>query len=391
MKTSLLAIIFLLNSILVIPQSGRERNATLVPQGYGIELLNSEGSSGILNDVSNISSMNPASIYKLENLSIGFSYQFQTNLDTAWIAGIGTSRIQNYVPQSFGGVIHYENFSFGIGFSQKYNGSLDFGPIEITTVTNPDGTGEYYYPEFENTIQSYTLSAAYKFKDAFTENTNLSIGLTYLLNNFHSRESIGMVTASASALGSNFELGLHYDIKINEEQHLSIGTSYAFSTKISNEVEYEGIRTIIPGTIRGDSLNYQIIPFSYSILLNVPSEWSFDIYFKPLLNLEFLGRINNIFWDNIADNVKDQLEISTSAIYTFNPTTNASLGLYYTGNDYIEDYFNINDKLYALYFLGGISFQINFLKVDLAVADSHLFSGDFWEQTIGKIGFGINL
>jgi hypothetical protein len=219
----------------------------------------------------------------------------------------------------------------------------------------------------------------------------LSIGLTYLLNNFHSRESIGLVTASASALGSNLELGLHYDIKINEEQHLSIGTSYGFSTKISNEVEYEGIRTIIPGSIRGDSLNYQIIPFSYGILLSVPSEWSFDIYFKPLLNLEFVGRINNIFWDNIADNVKDQLEISTSAIYTFNPSTNASLGLYYTGKDYIEDYFNINDKLYALYFLGGISFQINFLKVDLAVADSHLFSGDYWEQTIGKIGFGINL
>jgi hypothetical protein len=390
MKTIVFTII-LLTSTVSIPQSIRERNAALVPQGYGIEQLNSDGSSGILNDVSNISSMNPASIYKLENLSFGFSYQFQTNLDTAWIAGIGTSRVQNYIPQSLGGVIHYENFSFGIGFSQKYNGSLDFGPIEVTTVTNPDGTGEYYYPEFENTIQSYTLSAAYQFKDAFAENTNLSFGLSYFLNNFHSRESIGMVTASASALGSNFELGVLYDIKINEEQHLSIGTSYSTSTTISNEVEYEGIYTIIPGSIRGDSLNYQIIPVSYSLLLNVPSEFSFDIYFKPLLNLAFLGRINNIFWDNNVDNVKDQLEISTSVIYTFNPNTNVSLGLYYTGKDYIEDYFNINEELYALYLTGGLSFQINFVKVDLAVADSHLFSGDYWEQTIGKIGLGIQL
>jgi len=390
MKTIISAII-LLTSTVSISQSIRERNAALVPQGYGIEQLNSEGSSGILNDVSNISSMNPASIYKLENLSFGFSYQFQTILDTAWFAGIGTSRVQNYVPQSLGGVIHYEDLSFGIGFSQKYNGSLDFGPIEITTVTNPDGTGEYYYPEFENTIQSYTLSAAYQFKDAFTENTNLSFGLKYLLNNFHTHESIGTVTASASALGSNFELGVLFDIKINEAQYLSIGTSYTTSTIISNEVEYEGIRTIIPGTIRGDSLYYQITPVAYSLFLNVPSELSFDIYFKPLLNLEFLGRINNIFWDNIAENVKDQLELSTSVIYKFNPNTNASLGIYYTGKDYIEDYFNINEELYALYLTGGLSFQINFLKVDLAIADSHLFSGDYWEQTIGKIGLGIQL
>jgi hypothetical protein len=387
----IISVLILLHSIVISPQSIRERNAALVPQGYGIELLNSDGCSGIINDVSNISSMNPASIYKLENLSLGLSYQFQTNLDTAWIAGIGTSRVQNYIPQSFGGVIHYENFSFGIGFSQKYNGSLDIGPIEITTVTNPDGTGEYYYPDFQNTIHSYTLSAAYQFREVFAENTNLSIGFTYLLNNFHSRESIGTVTANASALGSNFELGVHYDIKINDEQHLSLGTSYTTSTIISDEVEYEGTSTIIPGSIPGDSSNYQLIASSYSLLLNVPSELSFDIYFKPLLNLEFLGRINNIFWDDNADNVKDQLEISTTAVYSFSPTTKASFGLYYTGKDYIEDYFNINEDLYALYFLGGFSFQINFLKVDLAVADSHLFSGDFWKQTIGKIGFGIQL
>ena len=390
MKKILFTII-LITSNVSIPQSIRERNAVLVPQGYGIELLNSMGCSSIINNVSNISSMNPASIYKLENLSLGFSYQFQTSLDTAWIAGIGTSRVQNYVPQSFGGIFHYENFSFGIGFSQQYNGSLDFDPIPITTTTEPDGTGEYYYPEFENTIQSYTLSAAYQFEDAFADNNNFSVGLIYLLNNFHSRESIGMVTASAFALGSNFELGVHYDIKINDEEHLSFGTSFTTSTSISDEIEYEGFSTIIPGSILGDSSNYQIIPLSYSLLLSVPSELSFDIYFNPILNLEFLGRMNYIFWEDIAANVKDQIEISSSAIYSFNPNTKASLGLHYTSKEYTEDYFNISDELYALYFIGGFSFQLNFLKVDLAVADSHLFSGNFWEQTIGKIGFGIHL
>ena len=393
----LTSLIILCCVVTVQPQSGYRSGPGgseefLLPQGYGIELLNSKGTSGIYNDVSNISSMNPASIYTLENLSFGFSYQFQTNLDTAWIAGIGTSRIQNYIPQSLGGVIHYENLSIGIGFSQKYNGSLDFGPIEITTVTNPDGTGEYYYPEFENTIQCYTLSAAYHFKDVFTENNNLSFGLTYFLNNFHSRESIGMVTASASALGSNFELGAYYEIQLNDNQNLNVGTTYTFNTSITDQAQYEGNYLInqdsIPGSIHGI---YQVAAQPFTLIVYFPSELSFDFYFKTGDNLELLARVNNIFWNNVSQNTKDQLELSTSAVYSFNRSTNVSLGLFYTGKEFIEDYFNISSELYAVYFTLGVSFQINFLKVDLAFADSRLLSGDFWEQTIGKIGLGIQL
>ena len=160
----------------------RESEVFLLPQGFGIELLNSKGSSGIINDVSNISAMNPAAIQKLKSLSFGFSYQFQTTIDEAYIFDVGTSRIQNYLPQSFGGIIHYNEISFGVGFGQKYNGSLDFDPLPITTVNYPDGTGEYYYPKFENSLQTYTFSTAYRLNGIITESSNLSIGLTYILN-----------------------------------------------------------------------------------------------------------------------------------------------------------------------------------------------------------------
>ncbi|MCK7520257.1 MAG: hypothetical protein MZV64_22510 [Ignavibacteriales bacterium] len=42
-------------------------------------------------------------------------------------------------------VIKFDDFSFGLGFGQKYNGSLDFDPIPITTSQYPDGTGEYFH------------------------------------------------------------------------------------------------------------------------------------------------------------------------------------------------------------------------------------------------------
>jgi hypothetical protein len=39
----------------------------------------------------------------------------------------------------------------------------------------------------------------------------------------------------------------------------------------------------------------------------------------------------------------------------------------------------------------GFKFNYDNFSVDLAIADSHLFSGDYRKQTIGKLSLGINL
>ncbi|HEY6436355.1 MAG TPA: hypothetical protein VIY47_07175, partial [Ignavibacteriaceae bacterium] len=169
--------------------------------------------------------------------------------------------------------------------------------------------------------------------------------------------------------------------------YLGIGSSYTFSTEVSDQLEYENTRTLIPG----DSSFYQIATPDFYLSLTVPSEFSIDINFKPVKQLNLLGRINTIFWNTASENVKDQIEFSTSAAYSFNPSLEASLGFYYTSKEYLDDFFNINDDLYAIYLTTGASFQLNIFNIDLAIADSHLFSGEFWKQTIGKIGFGIQL
>jgi len=395
MKYRLLLLIFFLTSI-IYSQSGNSRSYTresllnVLPQGYSIGLLNSKGTSAIHNDVSNIGLMNPASLYLQKNYSVAFSYQFQTDIDEAYLFDIGTKRVQNYLPQSLGGVVHYENFSFGIAFDQKYNGSLEFGPIQVTTVSNPDGTGIYYTPEFENTLQNYTISAAYLTEGILGNRSNLSFGTKYILNRLYSYESISTVSANATVLGSNLELGAYYEIIINEEQRFGIGTSYTFSTEISDQIEYKDSRTTIPGTVPGDSV-YQISTPEYELSLAIPSELGFDLYFKPISQLKLLGRINTIFWNGASENIRNQIEFSTSAAYSFNPSLEASLGVYYTSKEYIDDFFNINDDLYAIYLTTGVSFQLNIFNIDLAIADSHLFSGEFWQQTIAKIGLGIQL
>jgi hypothetical protein len=369
-------------------RQGTTRESLLpLPQGYSIGLLNSKGTSAIYNDVSNIGLMNPAALYQQKNYSVAFSYQFQTDIDEAYFFDIGTKRVQNYLPQSLGGVVHYENFSFGIGFDQKYNGSLEFGPIQVTTASDPNGTGQYYTPEFENTLQNYTISAAYLSEGILGNGSSLSFGIKYILNRLYSYESIEAVSANATALGSNLELGAYYEIRFSDEQSLGLGSSYTFSTEVSDQVEYNNTRTLIPG----DSSFYQVATPDYSLSLSIPSELCFDLYFRPMNQLKLLGRLNTIFWESALENVKNQIEFSSSAAYSFNPSIEASLGFYYTSKEYIDDFFNINDEFYAIYLTTGVSFSINIFNIDLAIADSHLFSGELWKQTIGKIGLGIQL
>jgi len=125
--------------------------------------------------------------------------------------------------------------------------------------------------------------------------------------------------------------------------------------------------------------------------LTIPSELGFDLYFKLMSELKLLGRINTIYWKSALGNVKNQLEFTSSAAYSFDPSVEASFGLYYTSKKYIDDYYDINDEFYAIYLNAGVSFSINIFNIDLALADSHLFSGELWKQTIGKIGLGIQL
>ncbi|MDY0083332.1 MAG: hypothetical protein RBR74_09140, partial [Ignavibacteriaceae bacterium] len=124
-------------SINTFAQLSTQYDLFLFPQGYGLNLLNSSGNSSIVNDVSNISFMNPAAIAGLKNYSAGISYQYTSNLKEAWIADIGMKRIYNSFPQSFGAVAKYGNFSFGLGLGQKYNGTKEFGKIPITTIEHP--------------------------------------------------------------------------------------------------------------------------------------------------------------------------------------------------------------------------------------------------------------
>ena len=368
--------------------SNSKYHPLILPQGYGIKLLNSSGASSINNDVSNITFMNPASISKIDDYSLGVSYQLSSQINGAYIADIRTNRIYNFFPQSFGGVIKYEDFTFGLGFGQKYNGTLEYDPIPVTTFNNLEGTGEYFDLKNESIIQRYSFSIAFSLTKFLQTSNNLYMGFQYSLNRLHHYEELWNIKDSTTAYACNFILGLEYDLALDAERKLSLGISYETMTKFKQYIEYNGSNTI---TYDPDSGNISIDLPSYDLVYDLPSELRFDLAIDGTENLKLLANLTGIFWKNETNNLKDQFEYSLSSVYRINKIFSPSLGFYYTDYNFEQDDLEINGKFKGFYITAGCKINFEPFYLDLVLADSHLLSGDYRKQTIGKFAFGVQL
>ena len=68
----------------------------------------------------------------------------------------------------------------------------------------------------------------------------------------------------------------------------------------------------------------------------------------------------------------------------------SSIGLLTSQKKYndIDKYFHTDENLAAIFLTLGSEINVSNLVIDISLADSHLFSGDWRKQTIGKIGAG---
>ena len=387
----LVLFIVLVNSINSFSQTSRENDLILFPQGYELKLLNSSGNSSIFNDVSNIGFMNPASIAEFDNHSFGISYQASTSIDEAWIADFGMNRVYNFYPQSFGAVGKYQGFTFGLGFGQKYNGTKEIGPIRVTTVQDPDGTGEFFNIVEENSIHNYSVSAAYSFQEILESDFDFSFGLKYSLNRFHQYVNIWETKINSTGYYSSFAFGLTSKFNLDEQRELQIGVSYESANRFKADIEYENnpnpILHYLDST--GNHNNYAVV--NSSLLYTSPSELNFDLALDANEELRLLTNLNINFWEKANSNMDTQIAYAFSACYKVNEVVLTSFGFYYTDYRYENNYYDLDGKFYTVFLTGGLKININRFTFDLALADSHLFSGDYTKQTIGKLAFGINL
>jgi hypothetical protein len=349
------------------------------PQGFGIKLLNSAGNSSLNNFVSNLSYMNPASISNLANYSFGISYQYNTNIENGWINNSEVSRENDLIPQSAGVVIKWKQLTFGIGFGQSYNSKVDF----IWNFYSPE---EQQITEFKGRVSSYTSAISFTLNDIF-KSSNFNVGLSYTFNRVNYSSSNQFEEVNLNDNAGNFSIGVQYSNKNQSEKNTKVGLSYTTAATFEHYIHNSSGFTII---VR-DNKPLKSKAYETLVKANIPDQFNADLstYLSDKLNLNI--SLAGVFWKQSDNNLEDQIEFSASTVYEINKMFSPAFGFYYTDKNYEQDIFNLNDKFNALFLIAGLKFNCDIFSADLAIADSHLFSGDFRKQTIGKLAIGVQL
>jgi len=392
MKKILVLSLILFAFTRVSSQVASQNITTPLIQAFSKGAISSYGASTLVNKIENIGYLNPSALNSFDNLSVGFSYQFESKIDEAYIAHIGYSRMAEELPESFGIVYSYENFRIGFGFGQAYNGKLDVGPISFTTPENPDGIGQTFEPVFETTIQSYSLITSYSVENIFQSNDEISLGFRINRNVLHAREQLDQFFLDEKVFGFSFAVGANYYSNLPGGNKLGVGLFYESPMEFSKYSTYKDLAINRPDTTLGEPYVINYLPVYLSG--RIPAKLMFDIDFGVNDELRILGSISSVFWNDSDDGYLNQINFSGSVVYRYFENINLSAGLFSSTRKYnteLTRYFNVEESESAVYLTAGVNVKYSGFDLDLSLADSHMFSGDWRKQTIVKVGLGYAL
>ena len=363
-----------------------EYNVFLIPQGYTLNLLNGYGTSALFNNVSNISSVNPAALEYYDKSAAGLSYEYESKINNSWTADFSSERIGKIIPQSFGFVYPIENMRIGFSMFQKYNRYIFTVPIAVTTMSQPDGTGEFILPEFKTIIYNYSIVGSYTINN-ITSNSNLSLGFRFGLNNLNEYEKVSSAILNESMNRSDFSFGALYTLKESNNQYSRFGLFYQSKLRFNKITRFENNYTIVePNHDTSGFIYANVNPPYFNLVANLPSVLRFDFDISTINNIKILGSISNVYWSQIGNNLRNQFELSGSIVFSGSKSFLPSIGFLYTDQNYKQDYYDMTSNLQATFLIAGAVLKFVSVNVHLSLADSHLFSGDWRKETIFKTG-----
>ncbi|MGE5807215.1 MAG: hypothetical protein ACM34M_15580 [Ignavibacteria bacterium] len=361
------------SEIVITSQSSGYQVTSL--SGYGFENNN-------LTTVSNFSNSNPALMTEMPSFSFGISKQFNSDINGSY--DITYSQALNWIPQSAGLLVSFGEFRLGAGMSQLYNSAIDLEPIPVTTIDQPDGTGEYFDFTSKTSIITSSLLAAYPLHNLFSSDDLLSLGAQLNLNFIHHKESLWKVLIKSDSHELSGKIGFNY--KFSETLPLTqLSAFYEKGFKNQNPWTAEDRA---PDRVGIDSGRISaLIPITFSLTSYVPDKLSLGILFQTTEKFIITGNISNIFWNSYQQNIHNQIEFSSSFIYKWENFITTSAGIYLTNRDYITEY-TYNEGSAVFLSLGTI-INLSGFNIEAVLADSHLFSEELRKQTLIKIGLNI--
>jgi long-subunit fatty acid transport protein len=383
--TSVIALLWIFNCIFICrAQSYSTQTLFYLPQGFVLNGLSGYGyQKSTKSSIANSLISNPAATADFERISFGFSYQYDSKIDEAWLFNIGHSRTKLYLPQSFTFIMPVNDFRLGIGMNQLYNSELDYGKIWAAAIANNEQgyIDILVHPQKQVIIFKNSISASYRFANPASPLYNLSIGiqynsnyLTYKYDPRYPAEYIDILSGSGKVnknlFADNFTVGMRYKFKTTNNSFIGAGAYY------ESAIDYNSV---------DKSSNTKYVG-------HIPDIFNVGIMFEPTPKLTFSSDLAYSLWHNIEVTYKNQIELAINCSYRTTEDFTVSFGIFHTNREYDNSEFNYDlNRENAIFIIGGIVYNYHGITLDLALADNHLLADQWRKQFITKIGLGVEL
>lgn len=343
-----------------------EKNVMDMPQGALYNALTGDGYSNQFNSsIYNLTESNPASNCNFSDLSFGLSYQFSSKIDHAWdrVYNRTMEKDKLILPQSVAITAPFRELHFGIGFAQRYNAKSIIGPFETKYFTpeNPTGIDTSVFLKKETLINVYSLITAYSFRNLINDTDRMDVGMNISYAYVNQAEQVWSNQVNYNFSGYLWTLGVIY-----ANTHFNFGAYFE----------------------KGDKFRKALTSNTY-IVAKFQDKLHVGFQIQDIYRLKIYGNVTRIFWHDTS--INDHFEYSAGIVFKPANYVYTSFGFFTNDQKYEKSLTNpLNyDRSYdALFLTGGMKIFINQIQFDLIVANSHLFSSKFREQTLIKLAIG---
>jgi hypothetical protein len=263
-----------------------------------------------------------------------------------------------------------------LGFTQKYNLRKDYGEMYATVVDKTSDIGYKTIGSFDMysdyVLRGYSLMIAYH----IPRFEPLTLGIRY-----------SMLSASYSYPRMDIDPSDTSRYFLSDVQMSSRRSSWSVGALYVNEKARFGV-------YYEKGADFTRIPLNGGDYLCgfYPDQWSLGASWRFIPRFTINGNVRYLIWDHASPYVYwrtfNQFEYSGSILSQV--ISNLKFSLSFLTTDYRTQAFMDEpiSSSRAIYTSVGLIWSVREFDVDLAVADSHLFSDDLRKQTIFKIGLG---
>ena len=248
--------------------------------------------------------------------------------------------------------------SLSAGYFKQFSHRLNIGPIPITTIEFPDGTGELFTAERRVDIHAFYAALSTPISDA------VSVGLTLGLNYLKYDEDIFKVSYRGSKLGPMFIVGGLVEL----EEKLNVGASFRYNLPLEFSLDVYGGDIAVPvggpNPTQVARLEVPMVQANLPPILNIGTSW------QPIPELRLLGAMEFQNWRASSfRGAVNRWNIHAGAVIDPVEVMSLRIGMFTA----FDPYENVNDLGSQTFVTCGIELTAEPILFSAAIADSHLF------------------